>query len=72
LRSIDSVLGLIFFPGSKEKDPDASRIEKLIEERKQAKANRDFAAADRIRNDLLSEGIILEDGKEGTTWKRKH
>jgi cysteinyl-tRNA synthetase len=72
LKSVDSVLGLIFFPGVKEADPESGRIEKLIADRKQAKAGRDFASADKIRNDLLAEGIILEDGKEGTTWKRKH
>ncbi|WP_026470504.1 cysteine--tRNA ligase [Alkanindiges illinoisensis] len=41
-----------------------------IEARKQAKANKDFAAADRIRQELLAQGIILEDSKAGTTWRR--
>lgn len=41
-----------------------------IEARKQAKASKDFAAADRIRQDLLEKGIILEDSKAGTTWRR--
>ncbi|RYZ91876.1 MAG: cysteine--tRNA ligase, partial [Moraxellaceae bacterium] len=41
-----------------------------IEARKQAKANKDFAQADQIRNDLLQKGIVLEDSKAGTTWRR--
>jgi cysteinyl-tRNA synthetase len=71
LKTVDAVFGIIFFPGADSKDSDAERIEKLIEERIQAKARKDFAASDKIRNDLLAEGIILEDGKEGTRWKRK-
>lgn len=49
---------------------DESEIEGLIEERKQARANKDFARADEIRDDLAARGIILEDGAGGTTWKR--
>lgn len=45
-------------------------IEKLITERKDAKANRDFALADKIRNDLLEKGIVLEDSATGTTWRK--
>ncbi|OBX62282.1 cysteine--tRNA ligase [Moraxella osloensis] len=47
-----------------------SEIEAFIEARKQAKAGKDFAKADQIRNDLKSQGIELEDGKNGTTWRR--
>lgn len=50
---------------------DESSIERMIEERKQAKANKDFAAADRIRDELDGLGIVLEDSAQGTTWKRK-
>ena len=41
-----------------------------IAERDEAKKNRDFATADRIRDELKDEGIILEDGPDGTTWRR--
>ena len=45
-------------------------IEKLIEERQQARKDRNFARADEIRDTLLSKGIILEDTREGVRWKK--
>lgn len=45
-------------------------IEALIEERTQARKNKDFARADEIRNTLLEKGIALEDTREGVKWKR--
>jgi cysteinyl-tRNA synthetase len=46
-------------------------IENAIAERTAAKKNRDFATADRIRDELKAEGIVLEDGPSGTTWRRE-
>ena len=48
-----------------------AEIEKCIAERNAARARRDFAASDRIRDELLQAGVILEDTKAGTRWKRK-
>ena len=48
----------------------ADAIEALIQERAAAKANRDFARADQIRDDLLGNGVVLEDSREGTKWQR--
>ena len=50
---------------------DPAEIDRLIEERQAARRRRDFAAGDRIRDELASRGIILEDGPGGTRWKRK-
>jgi cysteinyl-tRNA synthetase len=48
-----------------------AEIEKRVEERDAARRARDFARADRIRNELLESGVILQDSKAGTRWKRK-
>ena len=47
-----------------------AEIEVLIAERVNARANKDFAASDRIRDQLTNDGIILEDSSEGTIWRR--
>jgi len=45
-------------------------IEALIEERKQARKAKNFARADEIRKELADKGILLEDTRQGVTWKR--
>jgi len=69
INRIDSVFGFIFF--GEEEDVDAERIDALVEERIQARKNKDFKRSDEIRDTLKEEGIILEDTKDGTRWKRK-
>ena len=49
---------------------EVAEIEKLIADRAAAKKNKDYALADKIRNDLKEKGILLEDGPQGTTWKK--
>jgi cysteinyl-tRNA synthetase len=73
IRASARLLGLLegsatdWFQG----DEDASSIEERIAERAKAKKDRDFAAADRIRDELKAEGVILEDGPGATTWRRE-
>jgi cysteinyl-tRNA synthetase len=70
---LTSVLGLNLSPKVETSGDDISgqEIEAMIEKRNQARKDRDFAEADRIRDELLSKGILLEDRKEGTIWKSK-
>ena len=48
-----------------------TEIEDLIARRKSARADRDFAEADRIRAELAGHGVVLEDGPDGTIWRRE-
>ena len=49
----------------------AEKIDALIEERSAAKASRDFQRADQIRDELEAQGVVLEDGPDGTWWRRR-
>ena len=64
---LTDVLGLKVEKQEQMLDAD---IEALIEERQQARKNRDFARAEEIRDELLAKGIVLEDTREGVRWKR--
>ncbi|MBA7671093.1 Cysteine--tRNA ligase [subsurface metagenome] len=67
IHSIDSVLGVL--PEEKQELLPAE-ITKKIEEREKSRKDKDFESADRIRDELLDLGIILEDTKNGVRWKR--
>lgn len=78
LKSLASVLGIL------QRDPEAflqhgqpaadgytpDHIEQLIAQRLEARKSKNFAEADRIRKELLDGGIVLEDGPQGTIWRR--
>ena len=50
---------------------DEAAIARAIEARKAARAAKNFAESDRIRDELLARGILLKDGPQGTTWEVK-
>jgi cysteinyl-tRNA synthetase len=73
MDDFDRVLGVVSLRQAEDAQPPVpvEEIERLIEERKAARARRDFAAADRIRLDLAERGVLLEDNPGGTRWKKK-
>lgn len=74
LDKINALLGIVYIEhggGTDSKDPLATQVEILIAERAIARANRDFARADAIRDELLTLDVEVLDSPEGTTWRRK-
>ncbi len=63
-----SVLGILYNRKSNDLD---SKIEALIEKRQEARKNKDWATADKIRDDLKERGIILKDTPQGVTWTKE-
>lgn len=63
-----NVLGILY--NRKSNDVD-SEIEALIEKRQEARKNKDFATADKIRDELKAKGIILKDTPQGVTWTKE-
>ena len=76
LRELAGVVGLLnqdpeaFLQGD-QNDDEVSQIERLIQQRLDARAAKDWAAADAARDALTAMNIVLEDGAAGTTWRRK-
>ncbi|MCL1042157.1 MULTISPECIES: cysteine--tRNA ligase [Shewanella] len=76
LKQLGDVLGILdqdvdaFFKGQGS-DDEVAQIEALIAERNRARAEKDWPAADVARDGLNALGVILEDGPEGTTWRKK-
>ena len=77
LRELAGVLGLLeqdpeaFLQGDAGSDDEVAEIEALIKARNDARASKDWPAADAARNRLNELGIVLEDGPQGTTWRRR-
>jgi cysteinyl-tRNA synthetase len=77
LLRIGEVLGLlketpaVFFDqlSGSSKTPDPAEIEQMVEERRVARSQKDWAKADDIRAQLQDMGVVLEDGPQGTTWR---
>ncbi len=67
IRELGKPLGIL--QNKQEKNLDAE-IEQLIEKRQQARKNKDFVLADKIRDDLKARNIILEDTPQGVRWKK--
>ena len=63
-----NVLGILY---NRKKENLDEEIEKLIEQRDEARKNKDWAMADKIRDDLKAQGIILKDTPNGVTWHKE-
>lgn len=71
IEDFDKVLSLDLISNNEETIDDELKayIEEKIEQRKEAKKNKDFELADSIRNELLEKGIVIKDTREGTTYE---
>jgi cysteinyl-tRNA synthetase len=79
LRYLGGVIGLLqddaedflkSTPGQGGSGLSDTAIDELVEQRLQARADKDWANADRIRDELSDAGIVIEDGADGTRWRR--
>ncbi len=75
LKTLGGLLGVLqlesdaFLRAGAEGKVDAAEVEGLIQARLRARAEKDWAESDRIRDQLSAMGVVLEDGKGGTTWR---
>jgi cysteinyl-tRNA synthetase len=66
ILSLDSILAVL---PAEEEEALPSKLMKKIEEREKARADQDYELADQIRKELLKQGVVLEDTKDGVRWK---
>lgn len=70
IRELGAPLGMLQKSTKADLADEAEEIEALIEQRQQARKDRDFALADKIRDDLKARNIVLEDTPQGVRWKK--
>lgn len=70
IRELGEPLGMLQKSTKADLADEAEEIEALIEQRQQARKNKDFALADKIRDDLKARNIVLEDTPQGVRWKK--
>ena len=76
LKAAGTIVGLLtakastWFRGEADDHMTSKRIDELIAARAEARSRKDFATSDRIRDELAADGVLLEDGPQGTTWRR--
>jgi cysteinyl-tRNA synthetase len=68
-KKVDERLGIM--PAMEDLVQGDTEIESLVAQRNEARRNRDFEASDRIRDQLLGLGVVIEDTREGTRWRRR-
>jgi cysteinyl-tRNA synthetase len=74
LADLDRVLGVLdasaWDGGAGEADDEAAEIDRMVADREAARKARDFATADRLRDELIARGVVLEDTPHGPRWKK--
>src|SRR5690606_33901227 len=77
LKELGSTLGLLqqdpeaFLQGAGAGEVSAEEVEQLIVDRNNARDEKNWSRADEIRDMLIDKGVVLDDGRDGTTWRRQ-